>query len=153
MKTKVKGPAAFSKDEGEDIIDETLKYFKPNMFFRNYEVQGPADRILLYLTFYTHQCLMRIRRCKNKTDADKTLYLVALEQFDCPGDRNFILGGFLGKPDNNKEKELWRSYIKQCRQELGLRLTPLVFPDEKAPPSKFWMCFVKRKFLGKAFEN
>ena len=36
--------------EGEDIIDEAINFYRYNVFFRNYEVQGGADRLLIYLT-------------------------------------------------------------------------------------------------------
>ena len=39
--------------------------------------------------------------------------------------------------------------MKHARQELGVRLLDTIFPDPKAPPSKFWMQFAKRKLLGK----
>lgn len=45
--------------------------------------------------------------------------------------------------------DLLRQYFLQLRQEIGLRLVPLVYTDP-AKPSKWWMCFSKRKFLGKA---
>ena len=32
----------------EDIIDETLLYFRANVLFRNFDVRGAADRTLIY---------------------------------------------------------------------------------------------------------
>ena len=46
----------------EDIIDEALVYFKPNIFFREFEIKGPADRTLIYLTFYITECLRKLQR-------------------------------------------------------------------------------------------
>ena len=37
--TSVRGPAPASPADEEDIIDETIKYFRANVFFRNFEVQ------------------------------------------------------------------------------------------------------------------
>ena len=47
---------------GEDIIDEALFYFKPNIFFREYEIKGAADRTLIYLTFYISECLRKLQK-------------------------------------------------------------------------------------------
>jgi actin related protein 2/3 complex subunit 3 len=156
LKTKVRGPAPQAKPDDRDIIDEVLEYFKPNVLFRTFEVKGPADRVLLYLTFYVHLCLLRIERKKinTKAEADKMLFTLAQEQstLTAPGESGFILGGYVPAPQSNSEKETWINYMKQAREELGLRLAPLVFQDSDGP-SKFWMQFVKRKFLNKAFEN
>lgn len=154
LKTRTKGPAPVQRDESqEDIIDETLKYFKANILFRNYEVKGAADRVLIYLTFYTHQCLLRMERkkCQKKEEGDKVLFALAQESFPAPGDRDFPLGGFFPSPKSNAEKDLWITYIKQAREELGNRLLERVFNE--GGPDKYWFQFVKRKFLGKAFEN
>ncbi|VDN24388.1 unnamed protein product [Gongylonema pulchrum] len=54
IRTNFKGPAPrtgklpelfiFLLNDGEDIIDEALAYFKPNIFFREFEIKGPADQ-------------------------------------------------------------------------------------------------------------
>ena len=69
-------------DDDQDIIDEALYYFKANVFFKSYEVkvsrylsmhytvsnhmgiplQGPADRVLIYLTLYISECLKKLQR-------------------------------------------------------------------------------------------
>lgn len=49
-------------DEGEDIIDEALAYFKPNIFFREFEIKGSADRTLIYLTLYVSECLRKLQK-------------------------------------------------------------------------------------------
>ena len=47
LKTQTRGPAPIQADsEGEDIIDEVIKYFRPNSLFRNFEVKGGAARRL-----------------------------------------------------------------------------------------------------------
>ena len=38
LKTKLRGPAPAAPPEGDDIIDETIKYFRPNCLFRNFDV-------------------------------------------------------------------------------------------------------------------
>ena len=70
--------------------------------FRNYDVQGPADRVLVYLTLYIHLCLTKITG-KSKGDAKNALYQLAISNFSIPGDSNFTLGGFVSNPANRGE--------------------------------------------------
>jgi hypothetical protein len=46
----------------------------------------------------------------------------------------------------------WEAYMKQARQECGIRLILKVFPEENQP-SKYWMQFSKRKFLKKELKK
>lgn len=50
----------FSDDQSDDIIDEALTYFKPNIFFREFEIKGAADRTLIYLFLYITECLKKL---------------------------------------------------------------------------------------------
>eukprot|EP00761_Pharyngomonas_kirbyi_P011887 gb/GECH01011913.1/.p1 GENE.gb/GECH01011913.1/~~gb/GECH01011913.1/.p1 ORF type:complete len:177 (+),score=46.82 gb/GECH01011913.1/:1-531(+) len=152
IKTKVKGPAMVQKGDENDIIDEVLDYFKPNMLFRSFSVDGPADRLLIYLTLYTHLCLKKIEKCSSKNDANRVLYQQAQKQFSIPGDRDFVLGGFINAPKTGSEGEEFRNYVKQAREELGYRLLERAFKDEKQL-DKFWMQFTKRKFLNKVLNE
>lgn len=43
-----------------DIIDESLALFRPNSLFRNFEIKGPADRVLIYLILFIGDCLGKI---------------------------------------------------------------------------------------------
>ena len=52
--TKARGPAPCDAPE-TDIVDEALATFRANVMFRSFEVQGPADRLLAYLTLFIHQ--------------------------------------------------------------------------------------------------
>lgn len=86
----------------EDIIDETLAFFKANVLFRNFEVKGPSDLLLIYLILYTSQCLVTIRG-KNKTQAVKDLYSLSVSNFQIPGDGGFALGGLVAAPANRSD--------------------------------------------------
>ena len=57
LKCKARGPAANidSSATEEDQVDEALRLFRANVLFRNFEVQGSADRTLIYLTLLIHQ--------------------------------------------------------------------------------------------------
>ena len=43
-----------------DIITEALDLFRANSLFRNFEIKGPADRVLIYLILFIGDCLSRI---------------------------------------------------------------------------------------------
>eukprot|EP00118_Oscarella_pearsei_P024691 m.306604 g.306604 ORF g.306604 m.306604 type:complete len:177 (+) comp41388_c0_seq1:57-587(+) len=147
INTNFKGPAPRG-DGSNDVIDEALGYFKANVFFKNYEVKGEADRVLMYLTLYTSECLKRMTRSKTKNDAVKEMNTLGLGNFPIPGDPRFPLNAFYTKPKDKSETELLQQYFLQLRQELGLRLAQRVFEEDR--PSKWWMCFAKRKFMDKS---
>ena len=48
--------------EQADIIDETLDLFRANSLFRNFEIKGPADRLLIVLILFISDCLAVLPR-------------------------------------------------------------------------------------------
>lgn len=52
----------------EDIVEEALYYFRANVLFRNYQIEGPADRSLIYLTFFIQQCLKELEKHPGKKE-------------------------------------------------------------------------------------
>jgi actin related protein 2/3 complex subunit 3 len=48
----------------DDIIDEALRFFKANVFFNTFEMKGNADRLLVFLTLFTHQCIIRLSKVR-----------------------------------------------------------------------------------------
>lgn len=146
IRTTVKGPAPRTTDE-EDIIDETLGYFKANVFFKNYEIKGTADRLLIYLTLYTTDCIVKLQKSPSKNQALKDMYSLAISRFALPGEAGFPLNNVYQRPTGN-DVEKMRQYLTQCRQELGQRVVEKVFGDSDKP-SKWWTCFARRKFMDK----
>jgi hypothetical protein len=75
LRTKVRGPAYTlpldaslplhlspePDSESYDALDEVLSLFRANTFFRNFEIQGPADRLLIYGILWVSECLGKIR--------------------------------------------------------------------------------------------
>ncbi len=75
LRTRVRGPAytlpvdpalpAYLSpepdDESYDALDEVLALFRANTFFRNFEIQGPADRLLIYGILWVSECLGKVR--------------------------------------------------------------------------------------------
>ena len=152
IKTRFKGPAQpLSSPDAVDIIDEALDFFKANLFFRNYEVQGVADRVLIYLTLYIQQCLTKIQT-KDKGGAEKELYQLAISNFTIPGDGAFPLGGFVTNPASRADGDTIRQYFLQLRQEVNVRLVARIYAFSDREPSKWWTCFTKRKFLNMSLD-
>ena len=58
---QAKGPAVFVHEK--DVVDEAISFFRANVLFRNFEVKGPADKLLLYLTLYISACLKSESLC------------------------------------------------------------------------------------------
>ncbi|VDN94992.1 unnamed protein product [Brugia pahangi] len=149
IRSSIKGPAP-RIDDGEDIIDEALAYFKPNIFFREFEIKSPADRTLIYLTLYISECLRKLQKSSNKSQAVKDLSALALSHhLPIPGEAAFPLNSMYKAPANRNEEDVMRSYLLQLRQELGTRLLEHVFGANSEKPNKWWMCFARRRFMDK----
>jgi actin related protein 2/3 complex subunit 3 len=106
----------------EDIIDEAINYFKANVFFRNFEVKGAADRVLIYLTLYISACLNKIAPTDNKSSAEKNMYQLAIENFSLPGDKTFALGGIVTNPANRGESGMSITKIEESNVSYCLSL-------------------------------
>jgi actin related protein 2/3 complex, subunit 3 len=149
-----RGPATLieGSNEEDDIIDEALKLFRPNVMFRNFEINGGGDKILVYLLLFTHQCLKRIEKKPIKAEAVKELMQLAQGAHFIPGDSGWPLGTIIAAPKTQSESDQLRLYFKQLREALVPRLLERVFSSgESAVVNKHWLMFAKRKFMGKEF--
>jgi actin related protein 2/3 complex subunit 3 len=155
--------------ENYDPLDEILSLFRANTFFRNFEIKGPADRVLIYGILYLTDILSKIKPGMVRRDAEKAVMNVALEtNFAIPGDAGFPLNQMFEPPKDRNEAEVLRQYVMQVRQELAQRLLGRVYADGTGVPSKvsletgwslsrdmvlttlqWWLSFSKRKFMGK----
>lgn len=155
----VPGPAermdAVSVDESgteianEDIIDESLFYFKANMLMRTYTIKGDGDRLILYLTYYLSQCLKKIVGL-TKDQSKSALFAFANEGFSAPGEKSFPFPAFFPTPKDAAEVDKWKEYMKQLRVEAASRLVKKVFefPESDGTGNKFWVVFAKYTLLG-----
>lgn len=66
--------------DGEDIIDEALQYFKPNIFFREFEIKNASDRTLIYLTLYITECLRKLCRVGDSINCRENEFLTECQQ-------------------------------------------------------------------------
>ena len=93
LRTKTRGPAQQlaqlppgtsdldldPSNESYDPLDEILSLFRANTFFRNFEIKGPADRVLIYGILYTTSILTQIKPTMSRREAEKAVMNVALE--------------------------------------------------------------------------
>ncbi|KAH8048953.1 hypothetical protein JL722_12188 [Aureococcus anophagefferens] len=160
LKTKTRGPAPLMADGEEDIVDEVIKYYRPNSLFRNFEVKGApasapprgrsragtrpshgtpsfvagADRSLIYLTLSMQQFLKECERFKRRG------LRAVIKQFPIPGGPGWSLGGMFPTPGDIQEGESWRLYMKQAREELSLRTLDVLFYSDGSK-NKWWASF------------
>lgn len=149
LKTKTRGPAPPCDPSEEDIVDETIRFFRPNCLFRNFDVKGGADRTLIYLTLSMQQVIKEAERFKTRPEAEKAIHAMIMKQFPIPGGPGWALGGMFPVPNDLQEGETWRLYMKQARDEVANRTLDLLFYKDGSK-NKWWNSFAKRKFMNKA---
>ncbi|CAI5980529.1 unnamed protein product [Closterium sp. NIES-64] len=132
-----------------DIVDEAITLFRANVLFRRFDIRGPADKLLVYLTLYINMALKRIDSCPSEAEGIRLLINLGLEPFPIPGDPGFPLAGLFATPTSRLEAETLRTYLQSVREETSNRLLQLVYlPD--GSPNKWWLSFSKRKFMNVA---
>lgn len=62
--------AASEDGEGDDIIEETLKFFRANVFFKNFEVKVP---------FCLGSVLTRLGRCRSHAHVPYVVHIASIE--------------------------------------------------------------------------
>ncbi|KKA20357.1 ARP2/3 complex subunit Arc18 [Rasamsonia emersonii CBS 393.64] len=134
--------------ESYDCVDEILSLFRANVLFRNFEIKGPADRMLIYGILFVSECLGKVKPGMTAREAEKVassslyearlaaLINVALDQFAIPGDVSFPLNQAFEPPHNRQDAETLRQYLSQVRQEIAIRLHARLYPGGVGP-SKF----------------
>lgn len=134
-----------------DVVDEALRLFRANMLFRNFELQGGGDRLLVYCTLFAHLCLKRASS-RQKADAAKELGALAAGAHVAPGDAGWPLNGVIPPPRDAAELEAFRGYLRQLRDAVASRLLDRAWDAASGAPSKHWAMYAKRKgFMGREF--
>ena len=106
--------------------------------------------MLIYGILFLSDCLTKVKSNMDSRAAEKALLNGALEQFSIPGEPGFPLNQAYEAPRDRNEAETLRSYLSQVRQELAMRLHQRLYADGGSAPSKWWLSFTKRKFMGKS---
>ena len=144
------GADAAAPAGAEDAVDEALRLFRPNVLFRNFELQGNGDRTLTYLMLAIQQALRRLeKKGAQQPRAEATKELLALAQSApvIPGDAGWPLGAIVAAPRTPAEAEQLRLLLRQLREALVGRLLDRVYAQDP----KHWLAFAKKKFMGKEF--
>ncbi|KAG7030362.1 Actin-related protein 2/3 complex subunit 3, partial [Cucurbita argyrosperma subsp. argyrosperma] len=131
---KSHGPAPDSDQDKTDIVDEAISFFRANVFFRNFDIKSPADKLLIYLTFHINVALKRLEGCRTLTVGNKAIINLGLENVPVPGEQGFPF------------PELFRDYLKEIREETCGRLLSVAY-RANGTPNKWWLAFAKRKFM------
>lgn len=128
--------------------------FRANIFFKNFEIKGPADRTLLYALLFIQECLAQVASTspgKSRKELEKLLLISASgSNFPIPGDSKFNLSAIFPNPKNNSETEALRQYLTELRVELVNGLLDKLFADSSEEPNKWWLSLSKRKFMNKS---
>ncbi|XP_022749625.1 actin-related protein 2/3 complex subunit 3-like isoform X2 [Durio zibethinus] len=104
LKSHLKGPAPVSDQDRTDIVDEAITFFRgANVFFRNFDIKSPADKLLLYLTFYINVALKRLEGCRTLAEGTKAVIKLGLQKVPVPGESGFPFPGLFALPQSQKE--------------------------------------------------
>lgn len=69
--------------ESYDSLDEVLSLFRANTFFRNFEIKGPADRLLIYGILFLSEALGKIKPTMGRKEAEKVRLSTQSERKRC----------------------------------------------------------------------
>lgn len=86
-----------------DIVDEAITFFRANVFFRNFDIKSPADKLLIYLTFYINVALKRLEGRRTLAEGTKAIINLGLEKVPVPGESGFPFPGLFPLPQSHKE--------------------------------------------------
>ncbi|KAB5551889.1 hypothetical protein DKX38_009200 [Salix brachista] len=92
-----------TENDRTDIVDEAILFFRANVFSRNFDIQSPADKLLVYLTFYINVALKRLEGCRTLAEGTKAIINLGLEKVPVPGESGFPFPGLFADPQSQKE--------------------------------------------------
>lgn len=98
-------------NESYDCIDEIISLFRANVLFRNFEINGPADRMLIYGILFVSECLGKVKPNMAAREAEKALVNVALDHFAIPGDVSFPFNQAFEPPRDRQDAETLRACV------------------------------------------
>ena len=140
--------------EFSSIVDEALYLFRANIFFKNFEIKGPADRTLLYALLFLQDCLAKVAAAhsQSRKEVEKSLLIMASgSNFPIPGDSGFNLSSIFPNPKDRNEAEALKQYLTELRVELVHGLLEKLFVDGNgSEANKWWLSLSKRKFMNKS---
>ena len=128
-----------------DIIDEAIIYFRANVLFKNFNIEGDADKLLVYITVFIQKCLEKAND-PNPAKAKENMKKLVEQCEYVPKTENFFNVLVIKK---DKEVPDLQKYLKSIRKETVERLIYILFEDEKTKMDfKYWVALGKKKFMG-----
>ena len=97
-----------------DIVDEAITFFRANVFFKNFHVKSPADKLLIYLTSYINIALKRLESCRTLAVGTKAIINLGLEKVPVPGEPGFPFPGLFTLPQSGEEAGIYSSINFNC---------------------------------------
>ena len=79
------------------------------IMFKNYNPQGPADKLLVYLTVFIQHCLRDIGNLPathSKKDAEDKVAKLVKERVPNVGDKDFFMNDQLDKASMSEQKKM-----------------------------------------------
>ena len=135
------------------MVDEALRLFRANVLFRNFELLGGGDRLLVYLTLFIHLCLKRAAGKAGKAEGARELQTLASGGHVSPGEPSWPLTQVIPAAKSSSELESVKGYLRQLRECVVGRLVDRIY-NEDGTQNKHWMQYSKRKgFMGKEFSS
>ena len=110
-----------------DIIDEAIIYFRANVLFKNFNIEGDADKLLVYITVFIQKCLEKAGDPNQQKAKENMKKLVDQCEY-VPKTENFF-NVLVTKKDS--EVPALQKYLKTIRKETVERLIYILFEDEK----------------------
>ena len=145
IKTKVQGPAPKADFDGDDIIDEAISQFRAQVYFKNYDVRGPADKVLIFLTVYIQKLIEVVAKNPDQNEAKKAISALFQEAVPTTASAGFMAALVVkGRPSAEEEK--YRTYLRQLKEECGIRMFNILYQNN-GMDLKYWLAYSKRKFL------
>jgi actin related protein 2/3 complex subunit 3 len=136
-----------SEDLQQDIIEEALIYFRANTLFKNFQILGDADKLLIYITVFISKCLEVISLDPEEKKATANLNSLISEAEWYPNKPNYFFNNLVTLV--NSEVADLQSYLKSIRKETVYRLMYLLYGSEAGTMDlKYWLSFSRKKFLG-----
>ncbi len=133
-------------DNSFDIIDEAILYFRVNIFFKNFPIDGPADKLIVYLTVFIQKILEKAMLADEKKAKDNIKALVD----GCEYVRRIenFFNQLVTVTTPNEENSL-KKYLKDLRSETVDRMLNILYENpETKMDKKYWAALGKKKFLG-----
>jgi actin related protein 2/3 complex subunit 3 len=133
-------------DNQLDIIDEGLIYFRANVLFKNFNIEGDADKLLVYIIVFIQKCLEKGNDPDEKKAKENMNKLISTCEW-IPQSENFF--NILADPKDKSNVGNLQKYLKEIRQEVVKRLIYILFDNPStAMDRKFWLGLGKKKFMG-----